>query len=83
MSGPTEFEPNPISRKLLSIRGQENSRKSVEHDQKLFRSGEPQNELVHQIWAQCDQRFVCKCVETAQSIIDQGTAEIQWNVTTS
>ena len=51
----------------------------MEHDQKLIRPGEAQNEFVHpvahQIWAKSDQRFVCK---TTQPIRGQETAETQW-----
>ena len=33
---------------------------SVEHNQKFIGPWEAHNELVHQIWAQSDQRFICK-----------------------
>ena len=38
----------------------ENSRNSVEHDQKLIRLAEVPIEYARQIWAQSDQRFVCQ-----------------------
>ena len=39
--------------------------------QKIIMIGEAHNELVHQIGAKSDQRFLCKCVGSAHSIRDQ------------
>ena len=39
--------------------------------QKIIMIGEAHNELVHQIGAKSDQRFLCKCVGSAQSIRGQ------------
>ena len=49
----------------------------------LIRPGEVSNELVHQIWSQADQGFVCKSKETAPSIRGQEMAEIQGSMTKS
>ena len=51
----------------------------MEPDQKLIRPGELHDGLVQQIWAQTDQRFVCKYAETVRQIRDQKMAGIQVN----
>ena len=55
----------------------------MEHDQKLIRPGEAQNEFVHpvahQIWAKSDQQFVCK---TTQPIGKSPVRIILWCPTT-
>ena len=60
-----------------------NGRSSAEHDQKLITSVETQIKLAHQIWAQFDKQFVCKCVENTLPIMGQETAEIHQIVTRS
>ena len=51
----------------------------MERDQKLNRLEEAHSELVHQIWAQSDQQYICNWAETATQIIIRGleTARIQ------
>ena len=50
---------------------------SAERDRKVNQAEEARNELAHQVWAQSDQRFVCKCAETTRPIRDQGTVSIK------
>ena len=44
------------------------SENPMDRDQNLIRPEEVHNGLDQQIWAQSDQQFVCKFVETARSI---------------
>ena len=45
--------------------------------------GKPQMSSITKIGAQSDQRFLCKCAETAQPIRGQETVGIQWGVPNS
>ena len=56
----------PLGGKIKS--GGNQSWDSAQHDQKLIRLDEAHKELTHQIWAQSDQWFVRKYMETAQPI---------------
>ena len=54
---------------------------AAEHDQKLTRPGEAHRKFAHQIRAKSDQRFICKCAETARPIRGQEMAGILQGVT--
>ena len=86
----TKFYFNPISglsekyaETAQLIRGLEFGGNSVECDKKLIRPRAAPDEFAHQLWAQHNQQFVCKCVETAWQFRVQHTVRIQWSMTKS
>ena len=75
MTWSIKFELNLITglsanvQKLLDKSG--NRGNSAKHDQRLTRLVQSPNKFAHQIWAQSDQQFVWKLLETAGLIIGQ------------
>ena len=57
---------------VYPIRGQD-TKNSVECDNKLIRYGEFHYELIYQVWGQSDLQFACKCTEIACPIRGQET----------
>ena len=58
------FNPISLSANVQILFNKSQVKNSVEQDQKLTMPGEAYNEFTHQIWAQSNQWFVCKCIET-------------------
>ena len=82
MSWPTKFDSSPTvclqkQRKLIDQPKARKQQKSVECEEKLI----TYDELVHQSWAQSDERFVGKCTIISRPTRDQETTENQWRVT--
>ena len=48
----------------------ENSLNSAECNKNVIRPGESHNEATHQIWAQSNQRSVCKCARIQHSVTE-------------
>ena len=73
----------PMGGNISTNRRPGNGRNSAECQQWLIRPGEA-NEFAHHIWTQSDQWFVFwNCMETAQQIRGQETAQTEGSVTRS